>query len=593
MGKLSLAEVRYWVSEADSCIKRQKRELIARNSYPLLINYYEGFWKIDPINTQVNNKTQLSLINEYFPNTNQLISEIMYKNPDFLAEARKPEAEEGEELMKSALTYLMEKTDSLVENRIGLFDMFYAGYCAIETDHIIERGNAVNLPEDKEPGFMQKVVNKIKGVDTQKEAEEKLGRETARKEESFATNEHTYIRRWNPLDVPLDWKAERLKDRRYNLKIIRMTKAEFDAKYPAFKNKVQAGDISLANAAESHHDMHKRTVVLYEFQIKKKNNVYTNLVISSTYQLEEIDMFDRPYVTNGFNMKIGTLHKYGKLYPISTAQVNKSMQDEMEDYIRFTLDVAKRNVPKFVTDKKRVLTDAKEALRSRAVNDLVEVDGRTDGAVTPLKPTTISVDNDKLFSLFQSQKEKTWGVSSQRLGKTSGAEFATELEIQEAGFQSKQIDIQEGLRRLITEEMETGKDIIASFWDGEYYFKVTSGPKPAWYASNVAQNPLNGQPMVLNPLTDVLTGDYFIKVDIATALRPNKARQKKETIEYLTWLVQVAYPVILLPQGFSVSVEEIKKSAKDFGFNPDTLIVQANPQEKQLFQQQTQEAQAK
>lgn len=591
MGKLSLAEIKYWIAEADSCIKRQKRELMQRNNYPLLINYYEGFWKVDPINTQVSNKSVLSLINEYFPNTNQLISEIMYKNPDFMAEAQKPEAEEAEPLMKSALTYLMEKTDSLVENRIGLFDMFYAGYCAIETDHIVERGSTIpNLPEDKEPGFMQKVVNKIKGVDTQKEAEEKLERETARKEEAFATNEHTYIRRWNPLDVPLDWKAERIKDRRYNLKIIRMTKAEFDAKYPKFKDKVLAGDTSLANAAESHNDMHKRTVILYEFQIKKRDNIFTNLVISSTYHLEEIDIFDRPYVTNGFNMKIGTLHKYGKLYSISTAQINKSMQDEMEDYIRFTLDVAKRNVPKFVTDGKRVKEGAKEALRSRHVNDLVEVDGRTDGAVTALRPTAVSPDNDKLFSIFQSQKEKTWSVSSQRLGKTAGAEFATELEIQEAGFQSKQIDIQEGLRRLITEEMETGKDIIASFWDGEYYFKVTSGQKPFWYASKSAQNPLNGQSMVLNPLTDVLTGDYFIKVDISTALRPNKARQKKETIEYLTWLVQVAYPVILLPQGFSISIEEIKKSAKDFGFNPDTLIVQASPQEQQLFQQQTQEA---
>ncbi len=595
MGKLGLAEVKFWLAEGDACIKRQQRELRQRNNYPLLINYYEGFWKIDPINTQVSNKTVLSLINEYFPNTNQLISEIMYKNPDFIAEALKPEAEQDEPLIKAALTYLMDKTDSLVENRIALFDMFYAGYCAVEVDHIVDKGESLvaNLPTEKAPGLIQKVADKVKGVDTVKQAEEKLERETAVKEEAFATNEHTYIRRWNPLDVPLDWKADRLKDRRYNMKIIRMSKAEFDAKYPAFKDKVNAGDTSMLHASEMHNDMHKKNVTLYEFQIKKKNHKYTTIVIVPSYQLEEIDMFDRPYVTNGFNMTIGTLHKYGKLYSISTAQVNKSMQDEMESYIRFTVDVAKRNVPKFLIDGKTVKEGAKQALRSRNVNDLVEVDGRTDGKVTPLPPTAVSTDNDKLFALFQSQKEKTWGVSSQRLGKSAGADFATELEIQEAGFQSKQIDIQEGLRRLITGQMEIGKDIIATQWDGEYYFKVTSGQKPFWYTSNVVQNPINNQPMVLNALTDILTGDYFIKVDISSALRPNKERKKKETIDYLTWLIQTAYPIILLPQGMTISIEEIKKSAKDFGFNPDTLIVQASPQEMQMFQQQQQEAVAK
>ena len=74
MGKLNPAEIKFWIEEARSCKERQKRELIHRNNYPFLINYYEGFDKIDAreIHPHVATQRRIAIINEFFPNPNVL-----------------------------------------------------------------------------------------------------------------------------------------------------------------------------------------------------------------------------------------------------------------------------------------------------------------------------------------------------------------------------------------------------------------------------------------------------------------------------------------------------------------------------------------
>ena len=290
------------------------------------------------------------------------------------------------------------------------------------------------------------------------------------------------------------------------------------------------------------------------------------IVICPSYKESEVDYFKRPYVTNGFNIKIGTLHKYGRIYPVSFAQINKKMQDEMNHYVKFMMEVAERNIPKYVVDKARVKPDAISILKNKKVNDVASIEGPIQLAIQALSPTNVSVENKELLAIFKDQKEKLWSVSETRMKGQSQAKFATELEIQEAGFQARQTDIQEGLRELIKQELETLKDIIVNFWDGEYFFKVTGGMKPQWYVPQV----ING--MVINPLTDLLTGDYMIKVDISTALRPNRERRKKEVIEYLTWLIQTALP-LLLQTGKTINWDSIARTAKDFGLNPENLFV--------------------
>lgn len=588
MSKLTYQEVKFWIDEGKKCIDRQKIELVKRNNYPFLILYYEGIEKVQPSSPFVTTAETYAIINEYFPNTNAKITELMYQNPDILLTATKPNAEEGIDLMKAALTYGFNKTDALVEQRVALFDMLYAGYCAVEVDHIIDKGTLVdNLPseediakrEEANKGFIQKTIeavkDKIKGVGTQEQIEQSFESELPPREEAYATNEKTYIRRWSPSDIPLDYRANVLKDRRYNMKRIELTQAEFDAKYPAFKDKVKAAD-NTYNFEKWDNQDHKKKVELYEFQIKKKNYEYWNLVICPSYPEEEIELYKRPYIHNGFNVKIGTLHKYGKLYPISYAQINKKMQDEMNHYVKWLMDVAERTTPKYIIDGNKVKQDGVEALRSANVNDVIKVEGNTAGAITPLQPTQASAENKQLLDIFADQKQKLWQISQSRLQGASSAKFATTENIKEVGFQNSNIDIQEGLRLVIVEQMEALKDIIVNFWDGEYFFKVTGGNMPQWYIPQKVLNPMTGKEMIINPLTDILTGDYEVNIDILSAMRPNKESQKKELVEYVTWLLNVARP-FLLSKGLDVNPEEIKKTSKLFNLNPETLFIALPP----------------
>ncbi len=583
MGKLSPADIKFWLAEAKSCEDRQRVELIQRNNYPFLINYYEGIEQIDAAYPHVGTAQKLSIINEYFPNTNSLISEIMYQNPDIIIEALKPEAEKGQHLMKSALQYGFNKADALIENRVALFDMFFAGYCAVEVDHLTEDNGKKSLtliPDEEQmiknqQGMMQKAINKIKQALNPEEAEENLAKEAPDKEESFGTVERTYVQRWNPLDVPLDWRARNLKERRYNLKKVWLSKAEFDVKYPNFKDKVTTESTNF-DFATHEQAVHSKKVLLYEFQVKKRGNEYWTIIVCPTITSEEIDIFKRPYATNGFNMKIGTLHKYGKLYPISFAQINKKMQDEMNHYVRFMMEVAERNIPKRLYDKNKIKDLS--ALESTAVNAYTPVDGSPTGSVQEVQPTQVSIENKELLAIFKNQKEKLWSVSESKIGGKSNANFMGEVAIQEQGFQNKQIDVQEGLRHLIREELDTFKDIIISFWDGQFFFKVTSGEKPFWYTPQMGQDPNDpSKQIVLNPLTDILTGDYDIDVDISSSLRPNKERRKAEIVDFLKFIFQPGILQFIQSQSKTLNIEEIKKISREFGFNPETLLIDYTP----------------
>lgn len=577
-------EVKFWLQEAKACEDRQKIDLIKRNNYPFLILYYEGVEKINALSPFVTTAESYAIINEYFPNTNAKISELMYKYPDIVCQATKPDAEQNENLMKSALDYGFKHTDALIENRVALFDMLYAGYCAVEIDHIVDKGEDVDgLPSeeqmtknevDQRP-LLQKAKDFLTGG-TQEQIETKMESELPDKEEAYATNEKTYIRRWSPVNIPLDYRAETLRDRRYNLKRIELTQAEFNAKYPKFKDKIKATD-NIQDFDRLDGQDHKRKVLLYEFQVKKRNNEYWNIVVSPQSPTEEIDIWKRPYITNGFNVKIGTLHKYGKLYPISFAQINKKMQDEMNHYVKFIMECAERTVPKYVIDRNKIKEDGEEALRSSMVNDLVKVDGQN--AVTPLIPSIVSKENKEMLQLFQDQKQKLWNVSQSRLSGVSNAQFATEVNIQEMGFVQSSADVQEGLRLVMKEQIETLKDIVVNFWDGEYFFKVTGGAMPQWYVPQKVVNPLNGQPMIVNPLTDILTGDYELDIDILSAQRPNLQQKKKDVVDYLTWVIQTLFPILQM-QGKSINMDEIKKTASMVGLNPETLFIDLQPQEQ-------------
>ena len=589
-GKMTFEEVRFWVEEAKSCEERQRKEFSDRNFYPLLIKYYEGSMYPDDAARQRSNLRKLTFINEYFPNVNALISEIMYQNPEIIVTESKPASIQAMQkfkqsfpedtgvtpqmVMTSALNYAWNKLDAISECRLGLFDMIMAGYCAIEINHINNPATEQQAPvgNKEKTSIIGQIGNAIKKATGQEEIEEEVQKTMPVKEIAYATPDETYIRRWDPLHVLLDYRADRLKDMRYIIKKVHMSNAEFAARYPEYADKVKAGaPMPFALHTE---EKHNKSTMLYEFQVKQKGDKYVNFLISPNYLLSEIDYWERPYTTNGFNMKIGALHEYGKLYPISIASINKAIQDDINNYATFMMETAERNIPK-IGYNDNVTEEGIRSLQSPKVNDLVKVKGTNppSNSITPIQPTSVSRDNENMLALFDKTKNKLWSISEERMGQNSRPEFAEQLKIQDAGFMARQADIQEGLRKLIRTLLDGVKDVIVTYWDGPMFFKITGGPKPVWYIPKQVPNPMQqGSQMVENPLTDILTGDYEIDIDITSALKPNKERKKEELIKFATWITSPPVMQFAMMQGYTIDIEVIKKAATEWGWNADNII---------------------
>ena len=152
-----------------------------------------------------------------------------------------------------------------------------------------------------------------------------------------------------------------------------------------------------------------------------------------------------------------------------------------------------------------------------------------------------------------------------------GEQFATELDIQQAGFQVNIIGIQQGLKKLWVQSIDSLKDIIVQFWDKPYWFKVTGHPGVDWYEPKF----LGG--VQINSLPDILKGDYDIDIDIVSAMRPNKEKKKKDLIEFATWITSEATLAFLISQRKTVDVEVIKKVANEWGWNAESLLIDAQP----------------
>lgn len=564
------SEVNYWLSEIKACEDRQKRDLITRNCYPEILKYYEGKLIYNPTADTLNQEKD-AVINEYFPNTNSVIADIMYKFPEISVEAKKEDAEITVDLMKAALEYAVRKTEALDESRLALFDMMSAGFCAIEVGHLIDQEGYTpqgdyELP--KEEGLLDKVKGFFGG--SEKETAEKIENEYAPSEERYGTTEKTYVRRLDPLNVLLDYRAERVKDMRYIIKKVVMSKSEFDAKYPEFAEKVNdesSGKIDFANHANKDHNT---AITVYEVQIRKKGGVYTNICLTPGVKDQALKEYDRPYTHEGFDIKIGTFHKYGKLYPISIFRINKYINDRQNSYTRYMMEVAERTIPKIICDKELDLR-AEEALTSPKVNEVVKVE--FPNKIAPMEFGKVSNENKELLQIFAQAKEKLWSVSESRLAGKSTSEFATEINIQEAGFQSRQGDLQEGLRDVLQQVLGELKDIIKQLWDGEYFFKVTGKDMPMWYQSQLAT--VDGMPMTVNPLTDELLGDYDVTVDITSSMRPNKDKKKKDLVDFLMFMLSPQVSMLLQMNGLQIDANFIKKSVQEFGYNPEVVFSQA------------------
>lgn len=572
------SEILYWFAEIKACEDRQRKDLIEKNCYPDMIRYYEGKLIYNPSAPDSRDKEHDAVINEFFPNTNSIIADIMYKFPEVAVEAKKEEAELTADLMKAAIEYAVRKTEALDESRLALFDMIYAGFSALEVGHMVDGEGYTAQTDMAQPepnggvlGQVKEFIGKFTGG-TEQATAQKVEADYAPPEERYGTTEKTYVRRLDPLNVLLDYRAERIKDMRYIIKKVTMSKTEFDNKYPEFADKVQDNSSGRIDYASHANKDHCTAITVYEIQVRKKGGVYTNICLTLGVKDQALKEYDRPFVTEGFDIKIGTFHKYGRLYPVSIARVNKYINDRQNSYTRYMMEVAERTVPKIVAVGE-VSEKAKEAILGPRVNDLIELDKGTQ--IAGIEYGKVSNENKELLQIFAQAKEKLWSVSESRLAGKSTSEFATEINIQEAGFQSRQGDLQEGLRDVLQQVLGEIKDIIKQLWDGEYFFKVTGKEMPEWYASQTGM--VDGQPLTVNPLTDELIGDYDVTVDITSSMRPNKEKKKKDMTEFLAFMMSEPVTMMLQANGLQLDANFLKKSVQEYGYNPEVVFAQAAP----------------
>jgi len=98
-----------------------------------------------------------------------------------------------------------------------------------------------------------------------------------------------------------------------------------------------------------------------------------------------------------------------------------------------------------------------------------------------------------------------------------------------------------------------------------------------WYEPVMVQDPQNPDRQIIeNPLADLLTGDYFIDIDIASSVQPNRSQELQRMTFFMTQLVQMR--PVLIEQGKDINIDEIKRISKEFGWNPDKIFVEHQPQ---------------
>ena len=76
----------------------------------------------------------------------------------------------------------------------------------------------------------------------------------------------------------------------------------------------------------------------------------------------------------------------------------------------------------------------------------------------------------------------------------------------------------------------------------------------------------------MGTIADLLIGDYLIDVDITTAERPNPIKDRNESVEYATFMMNPAVTNFLAMKGKQVDISVIEDVVKSYGKNPKTAI---------------------
>lgn len=580
----------FWKSEVRSSLKRQKTEFIDRINYPELVRYFEAL-------QYPGSKSLLAIVDEFSPAILSVITSVYYQNPTVQVEAGNPEADKPVmpnmmyllqhpefkpfslvDLMKGSLVYGMQKSGMKEEMQIGCFDLLLAGYAAIEMNHSSVSDEAPQVDtavpsEDMATNLMDSIVNgaksligKVTGSKNPEETEEEAMRDTQANLRTDFTDK-TYCKRYNPLDVLFDPRADVFKESRWVGKRIRMTVSEFNAKYPKHKGKVLASDSETYNLEYAEHNSkeNKKSVTLYEIEIKKKGPRNCILVLHNALD-EPVDYYERAIVTNNFALKYGCVDKYGKIYPMSRGRKAKGPQDDINHYMTIQFEHVDRAQRKIAVYMEGLTESGKASQRSSDVYAIVEK--TTPQAVyEPMPAPSVVPENKEIVAQMKDSINRSVGTTELAKGGKSQNETLGQDQLENQSFQVNVNSVQDALQDLADQLVDELKDIQQQVWDGEDYFKVTGiQGGDAWYDPS------------MGPLADILVGDYTVRTNIASSQRPNPQKDRADLMEMTTFITSPPIVQFAMMHGKRPSMEPLNNLIKQYNMNPEMVFEALEPQ---------------
>lgn len=585
--EISKEEVLYWKSEIRSSIKRQKDEFISRIGYEELIRYFEALQAAESASI-----SQMAIVDEFSPAIVSVITSTYYRDMSVAVLANNPTAEgfvqpsilyliqhpefqpyRLTDLLTASLKYGQKKVKMKNEMQIAAFDLLVAGFAVVEMNHISDTGQEQSAtadfaaPQDQtqnpilskiEDGI-KSAYESIKGALSKDEVEEKVAGQVENEKIDFV--DKTYCKRWNPLDILFDSKAIVFEDSRFVAKTLRMSVAEFNVKFPKFKGKIQPGSSLTSEISYQSHinQEHKKSVCVYSLEIKKKSGRNCILILADGIE-EEIDYYEDPIITNGFKIKYKCLDKYGKIYPMSRAKKAKKPQDDINHYMTVQFEHVDRAMRKIAVFMQGLTPAGQTAQRSSDVYGIVEK--QIPGPVYESMPAPQVVpENKEIVILMKEAINKTLQTSELAKSGKSQNDILGQDQLEYQTFQTNVSSVQDALKDLGDELLDTMKDIQQQVWDGEDYFKVTGiNGADAWYDPS------------MGPLAELMVGDYGIETDITSAQRPDPIKDRQDSLNYSAFMTSPATVQFAAMHGKRPTMKPLENVVKQFNQNPETAF---------------------
>lgn len=583
--EISKEEVSYWRREVEASRKFRKQQFIDRIQYKKLIEYYEG----KQVTSKMVSEELATIINEFYPAFRSILDNIYVQNPTMQVEARNPQAEGGLQpldefilrhgpiphvpltaVLKSALQYAIDTHDLKTASQLAAFDLMFAGVAFIEVNHEIQKSYE---PKDEQPslisdvkesvmGGIESMVEKVSGFfnkdsESKQEVSDRIASEQKKAEE--VKLDRTYISWWNPLEILLDYRAKYFKQSRFIGKEKEFTISEFKDSYPEFKDKIPTSSITKTIDYADHADRDNRDLItVTEVQILKHDGLYILHIADGIS--DALCYYKHPVTTNDFTVKYGCIDKYGKLYPISRARLAKKPQDELNHYATIETEHADRSQKKIGVFMDGLTDSGKNAVTSSDPYAIVAKKVPT-AVFEPMPVGGIAPEVQDMQAKMGENINKITGSNELQKSGKSDSQFATQDAIKNQAFQTQVSSVEDALGDLLGEVVNTLSDIILQLWDGEYFFKITGMPgAEMWYRPEMGK------------LTDILIGDYLVKIDITSAQKKNPLTERSELREVSEFLFSVPVQQILMQNGKRVSIAFVEQMLNAYKISPQTAL---------------------